>query len=333
MNIADFPRENVAHLPTPLSFMPNFSEAVGKIDVWIKRDDETGLATGGNKARKLEYLVGEAKSQNADVLLTTGGLQSNHARMTAAAAAASGLKSVLFLTGEDPGARQGNLLLDELLGAQIQFIGEQDAECAMQKYAEQLKEDGYTPYIIPLGGSVPVGCVGYINAGYEFLQQVIQHKLKIDHVVMATGSGGTAAGLLVALATLAPRVTLHGISVSREAELMREQILNLADETLAYLGWPETNCSDQLRVYDDYVGEGYAVPTKEGIEAGHLLARTEGILVDTTYTGKALAGLVGLVEEDRFSPGDTVLFWHTGGVPALFSVAEEYSSLWEDADK
>ncbi len=329
MKISGFPCKELADIPTPLSFLPRFSEAVGDANIWIKRDDQTGLAMGGNKARKLEYLVGDAQQKGADVLLTAGGEQSNHARMTAAAAAAAGMRAVLFLSGEQPDVRQGNLLLDEILNAEIRFIGEQDSGCAMQQHAEQLRGDGHAPYIIPVGGSVPVGCLGYVRAGIELAEQAMRQGVEFAHIVLAAGSGGTAAGLLLALHALSPGTGVHAVSVSREAELLAERILELTHQTADLLGWSHGDYTGQLRVHDQFVGEGYAVPTKEGLKAGHLLAKTEGILVDTTYTGKGLAGLVGLAGTGEFGPGEDVVFLHTGGVPAIFSTPDSFSFLWE----
>ena len=331
MRIADLARERLAHLPTPFTFLPTFSSALEGPDIWIKRDDLTGLAGGGNKARKLEFITGDARRKGADTLLTAGGLQSNHARMTAAAAAALGMDAVLFLSGEDPGYRQGNLLLDELLGAEAVYLGEgEDYEVPMEEWAERLRGEGRSPYLIPVGGSVPLGCAGYALAVLELVQQAIAAGVTLDHVVVSSGSGGTAAGLLLALAHLSPCTVLHAVLVSRSAEEVRQRILELAEQAAVLLEWPCEHVGGNLEVHDDFIGPGYAIATPEGVRAGLTLARTEGILVDTTYTGKGLSGLVGLIDRGRIGPGETAVFLHTGGVPAIFNESHQgtFDSVW-----
>lgn len=332
MRIATLPRVRMAQLPTPLAPLPRFSALLEGPDIWIKRDDQTGLATGGNKARKLEFIMGEAIGAGADVVLTAGGPQSNHARMTAAAAAHTGLRAVLCLGGEDPAVRQGNLLLDELLGAEIVFAGERNIREVMEEEAASLSSEGMKPYIVPVGGSVPTGCVGYVLAGLEMYEQAIEFGLEVDHLIVSSGSGGTAAGLLLALARVSPSTTLHAVTVSRSADEVRDRILELARETAQLLEVSADGVEACLEVHDQFFGEGYAIPTPEGLEAGLNLARTEGILVDTTYTGKGLAGLVGLTECGRFSREDTVVFLHTGGVPAVFEEARRgtFDSVWRE---
>lgn len=332
MRIATLPRESMAQLPTPLTPMPRFTSLLAGPDIWVKRDDQTGLATGGNKARKLEFIMGEAIQVGADVVVTAGGPQSNHARMTAAAAARSGLGAVLCLGGEDPGIRQGNLLLDELLGADIVFAGEQNIGEVMEETAARLREQGMNPYIVPVGGSVPTGCVGYVLAGLEMHAQATEAGLEVDHLVVSSGSGGTAAGLLVALARVSPSTTLHAVTVSRSAHEVRDRILGLARDTARLLEVPGDGIEGCLEVHDEFYGEGYAIPTPEGVEAGLNLARTEGILVDTTYTAKGLAGLVGLVKRGRFDAGEAVVFLHTGGVPAVFEEARRgtFDGVWRE---
>ncbi len=332
MNLARFPRRRLAQIPTPLSYLPRFSSVLAGPEIWVKRDDQTGLATGGNKARKLEFILGDALKRGADVVLTAGGPQSNHARMTAAACAAVGMESILFLTGEDPGYRQGNLFLDELMGAQLRFVGDDEPEEAMDDCAEALRREGQSPYIVPLGGSVPLGSIGYVLAAFEMWEQFVDEGADIEHVVMASGSGGTAAGLLAAISRLCPHVALHAVSVSRGAESMRERICRLTDDTLKLLGWPSESYEKCLQVHDEFIGEGYAVPTAEGIRAGQTLAQTEGIVVDTTYAGKALAGLVGLVDRGVIPDDEAAVFLHTGGVAALFEEAHRgtFASFCED---
>lgn len=331
-DFSQFPRKPLANIPTRLSRAPRFSEKMEGPDIWIKRDDETGLATGGNKTRKLEFLLGEALQKGADTVLTCGGVQSNHCRITAAAAIVCGMRPILFLTGDEPEGRQGNLLLDELMSAEIRFIGDRDADEAMAEHADRLRGEGRSPYVIPLGGSVPVGCLGYVDGGLELISQCVAMGIQLDHVILAGGSGGTAAGLLVALLDRAPGAKLHVVSVSRESEVLRERILELAGDTAELLNCRMEGLSKALRVYDEFIGEGYAIPTREGTDAAHLLAGSEGIIVDTTYTGKALAGLVSLCRGGVFARDEEVVFVHTGGVPAVFDETEAFAYLWSDGD-
>lgn len=331
MNIASLPREPLAHLPTPLTHLPRLSSSLRGPSIWIKRDDQTGLAGGGNKARKLEFIAADARGTGADVLLTAGGVQSNHARMTAATAARLGMDAVLFLAGDEPEYRQGNLLLDELLGAELVFLDEEeDPEASMEARVESLRREGKSPYAIPPGGSFPLGCAGYVLGGLELAGQAIRAGITVDHLVVSTGSGGTAAGLLLALAHISPNTCLHAVSVGRSADEVRERILELAEGTAALLQWPCAGLGESLEVHDDFVGDGYAIPTPEGVRAGLALARSEAILVDTTYTGKGLAGLVGLIERGRIGPGETAVFLHTGGVPAIFDESHRgtFDRVW-----
>ncbi len=322
MFLSRFPRCRLAALPTPLHRLPNFSAGLQGPDIWIKRDDLTALGLGGNKARKLEYLVGEALAGGCDALITTGGVQSNHARMTAAAAATVGLDCVLVLTGEPPRAVSGNLLLDMLFGAEVHYCAEEDAEGEMAKHAQRLREEGKTPYVIPLGGSVPVGSLGYVKAALELVDQMTDANLAVEHIFMASGSAGTAAGMALGLAQLDASVHLHTVSVSRSSVELHAMTEDLIDRTAALLGWDPGPAAGLLRVHDSYVGQGYTAPTEGGIEAIRLLAATEGILADPTYTAKALAGLVDHIRTGRIAAEERVLFWHTGGFPANFARPE-----------
>ncbi len=318
MRLDDFPRVPLAHLPTPLEAAPRLGAALGLPGLWVKRDDATGLAMGGNKARKLEYLLAEALAQGADVLLTTGGAQSNHARMTAAAACRLGMGCLLCLVDPEPAAWQGNLLLDRLFGAEVRFLpGLTLAQmyAAMDEAAAALRARGRTPYIIPVGGSTPLGCMGYVQAVRELAGQGPEP----DALVVATGSTGTLSGVLLGARLFLPRTRVYGVSVSPRAEPGKRRCAAIVAEAAALL---DVDCSPapaEIPIWDDWLGPDYGIPTPEGLDAIRLAARTEGLLLDPVYTGKALAGCRGLAERGELRPEERVVFWHTGGAPALFA--------------
>ncbi len=313
------PRVSIAHLPTPLEFLPRLTAHLGGPQLWVKRDDETGLATGGNKTRKLEFLVAEALAQGADTLITCGAAQSNHARQTAAAAARFGLACTLVLRGEPPPQAQGNLLLDTLLGAEIAWAGNAPRMERMEQAAEELRARGRRPYIVPYGGSNPVGICGYVAAMEELLAQAAQAGLRFDHIVFATSSGGTQAGLALAARVRGYEGRILGISVDLPAEPLRRRVAELANATADHLGLPLSFAPDDFSVEDGYLGGGYGVIGDLEREAIRLVARTEGLLLDPVYTGRAFGGLIDLIRRGAFSPRERVLFWHTGGVAGLFA--------------
>lgn len=320
-NLARIP---LAHLPTPLEPLPRFSEALGGPQIWIKRDDQTGLATGGNKARKLEFLVAEALAEGATTLITMGAPQSNHSRQTAAAAAKCGLRCILVLGGGPPTqAREGgNVLLDRLLGAEICWTAGDRRKQTMAAVAEDERASGRVPYIVPYGGSNPTGACGYVAALEELADQVVERSLSLDHVVFATSSGGTQAGLCVAAKALDFPAQIVGISVDKEATELQADLALLAARTAAHLGLELSFEPDEFIVLDDYIGEGYGMLSDAEREAIRLLAETEGVLVDPVYTGRALAGLMDLVAQNVFDPEETICFWHTGGTPGIFAYGE-----------
>ena len=329
----NMPRVPIAHLPTPLEEMPRLSEALGGPRLFVKRDDQTGLATGGNKARKLEFLVADALEKGADTIITAGAVQSNHARQTAAAAARCGLRSCLVLSGQSPDRWTGNLLLDELLGADIRWAGERDRAQMMEEVAEEMTRLGRHPYIIPVGGSNPVGSAGYVAAMEELMGQLEVRDLQVDRVVFPTGSGGTQAGLMVGAKALGFAGRIEGISVSPTQDVLRPKLEELAADTAAFLGLDLSFASEDFIVHDDYLGEGYGKMGPPEREAIRLAARTEGLLVDPVYTGRALAGLIDLIRRGVVGPDETVLFWHTGGTPALFAYADELLSRPQEFGK
>ncbi len=316
-------RERMANLPTRVEHLERLSARLGGPRLLVKRDDQTGLATGGNKTRKLEFLVGEALAGRADVLVTGGAPQSNHARQTAAAAARCGLRSVLVLTGEAPPVFTGNLLLDELLGADIRWAGDQDRNDALQETAEELWSQGGRPALIPYGGSNPVGASGYVAALEELMAQLEATDQRVDTIVFASSSGGTQAGLVVGAQALGFSGRILGISVHQPREALATTVAMLATETAALLGRPTEFDPAQIEINDDYLGDGYASIGKPERDAIRLFARTEGVLLDPVYTGRAAAGLIDLIGQGRFRQDETVLFWHTGGTAGLFGFGDK----------
>lgn len=325
MNLARFPRIRLGHLPTPLEPMENLSRHLGGPKLWIKRDDCTGLSTGGNKTRKLEYLMADARAQGADTVITQGATQSNHARQTAAAAAKLGMACHILLedrTGSsDPAYTQsGNVLLDKLHGASVsRRPGGADMQAEMEALAEDLRRAGGKPYVIPGGGSNPVGALGYVGAALELVAQASEMGLRIDHVVHATGSAGTQAGLVAGLVGLNSGIPVLGIGVRAPKDKQEANVLALSQRTAAHLGLPEgTVRAEHVVANCDYVGQGYGIPTRGMVEAVKLVAEKEGILLDPVYSGKGMAGLIDLIGQKRFGPEDNVVFIHTGGAVGLF---------------
>ena len=310
----------LAHLPTPIEPLPKLTKLLQGPQLFIKRDDLTGLGLGGNKTRKLEYLAADALAQGCRTLITTGAVQSNHCRQVAAAAARLGLGCILVLAGEDPGSRQGNLLLDELSGAKLVFISKEERDQRLQQAFAQADEDGLKPYLIPYGGSNPIGVQGYIQAMHELQAQQLQP----DWIVLASSSGGTQAGLVLGAKQTGFPGRILGISVDKPADELTQTIMALANQTAAWLGIDKKIESEDVLVNDAYCQAGYGILQPVEVEAIRLFARTEGILLDPVYTGRAAAGLIDLIRKGFFSPDETVLFWHTGGIPALF--AEPYAS-------
>ncbi|MDP2871601.1 MAG: D-cysteine desulfhydrase family protein [Bacillota bacterium] len=324
MQLGELARIRGAVLPTPLEEAPRLTRALGGPRVYIKRDDLTGVALGGNKARKLEFLFGDALEKGCDVAITTGGPQSNHCRMTAGFARRIGMDCALVLTGEDSRPRNGNLLLDTLVGADLHFVGEEErAEARMEEVAEGYRKRGRRPYVIPLGGSNPVGMAGYVLAAQEILAQATDMRVRFDRVFCASGSGGTQGGLIIGGMACHGGWTVAGVSVSRPAEYLRALVASVANQGAARLDLPFVLQPEHVVVYDQYVGEGYGKLTEGCREAVRLAARTEGIFLDPVYTGKALAGLIDLVRRGVIGSDEKILFLHSGGSPALFAYADE----------
>ena len=329
MNLAKIARRRYTVGATPIEFLPNLTKELGGPRIHIKRDDLLGLTSGGNKTRKLEFLMADALAHGADTIITTGAVQSNHCRLTLSAAVKEGLKCHLLIEERVEGSyseeASGNNFLFRLLGADsiTPVPGGTDLMARMQEMAEKVIADGGTPYIIPGGGSNSLGALGYVACAEEILAQTFESGLDIDHVVCASGSGGTHAGLVAGFHGNQSQIPITGISVRAAKDPQEAKILDLARQTSELAGAQVEIPAEQVLVRDDFVGPGYSLPTKEMTEAIQLFARTEGILLDPVYTGKTAAGLVGLIREGAFDKDSDVLFVHTGGSPALYAYADE----------
>jgi L-cysteate sulfo-lyase len=316
------PRVRLAYVPTPLRRLDTLSRELG-VELWIKRDDLTGLALGGNKVRKLEFLLGQARAMQADTLITTGSSQSNHARMTAAAARALGLECYLVLEeGRHP--QNGNLLLDRLLGAHVEHVPDAGS-CAgrMEELADELHARGRAPMVIPLGGSSAYGALGYVAGFAELLEQIESAGLSPDAVYLATSSCGTQTGVLAAAVSVGAGIEVRGVSVSHASSVQQDTVRGLSLDVLRLLGMPTEISTGAVHVDDNHIGPGYGHPTAAMWSALKRTAQTEGILLDPVYTGKAMAGLLHDVEAGVIARGATAIFLHTGGTPALFAYADE----------
>jgi len=326
MNLERLSRLSLAHLPTPVEELPRLSRALGGPRLLVKRDDQTGLATGGNKTRKLEFLIAEALAREADTVVTAGAAQSNHCRQTAAAAARVGLACVLVLGGEPPSTFEGNLLLDRLLGAQIYWTGPHRRGEELEEVADRLRKEGRRPYLIPYGGSNAVGATGYVAAMQELSEQLSAQHLTVDRIVVASSSGGTQAGLAVGARAVGFGGQIVGVSIDKgEAgdEPYPVHLAALANATAAHVGLEADFTPDDFVVSYDYLGDGYGVVGELEREAIRLAARLEGLLLDPVYTGRAMGGLIDMIRRGLIGSDETVLFWHTGGTPALFAYADE----------
>jgi L-cysteate sulfo-lyase len=304
--------------------MPRLSKHLGGPNIFVKRDDCTGLGTGGNKTRKLEFLMADALQKNATVVITQGAVQSNHARQTAAAACKIGLKCELIFEKRvdepsEPYLQSGNVLLDRIFGAAIREVEKgSDMAAALDTVAAEMRDKGETPYVIPGGGSNRIGALGYVDCAYEFMAQANRTGLVIDHVIHATGSAGTQAGLLAGLKACHSGIPLLGIGVNAPRDVQEERVFQLAIETAEYIGAPGCVERNDVVANCDYIGAGYGVPTESMNEAVLLLARLEGLLFDPVYSGKALAGMIDLIRKGSFGRKNNLLFVHTGGSAGLF---------------
>ena len=330
MDLTHYPRIRCGHWPTPLEPMLNLSSKLGGPALWVKRDDCTGLSTGGNKTRKLEYLLADALAKGADTVITQGAVQSNHARQTAALCAKLNLTCHILLedrTGFKDGSYRlnGNVLLDRLHGATVSSRpAGTNMQAEMEVFAESLKAKGKKPYVIPGGGSNPIGALGYVNAALEITHQINGMGLKATHLVLATGSAGTHAGLIAGLKILNSPLKVIGFGVRAPKEKQEQMVYDLACKTASMLGYEGIVQRDDVFADCNYVGAGYGLPTEGMVEAVKMLAQTEGLLFDPVYTGKGLSGLIDWVRHDRFTKDDAVIFLHTGGSAALFGYPETF---------
>ena len=335
MNLARFPRRKYVDTPTPLHAIPRFSKAVGGPNIYIKRDDLLPGTEGGNKTRKLDFVVGDALERGADTLITCGAIQSNHCRLTAFAAVKEGLACRLVLEERVAGTynpkASGNNFLYELLGVDSILVvpGGSDMKAIMQEIADDVTAQGGKPYLIPGGASNAIGATGYVSCAEETLAQLFDQGLKIDHIVVPSGSAGTHAGMVTGIYGTNSHIPISGINVSRPRDAQESLVYGLVQETAAHVGVRQEIPRDAVKCYDEYVGKGYSIPTEGMIEAVTLLARNEGILLDPVYSGKAMAGLIDLVRKGHFSNEQNILFLHTGGSPALYAYLDTFQPTFE----
>lgn len=315
-------RIRIAHLPTRIESMPRLSKVLGGPQLFVKRDDQTGLAFGGNKIRKLEFLLAEAQSNGAKTLITTGAVQSNHCRQTAAVAARFGYECILVLTGKRPEQLNGNLLLDHLFGAKIIWVKDREQrDTILNDTFEHATGEGKRPYLVPYGASNPIGVLGYTYAIEEFVDQ----GLDANWLVVASSSGGTQAGMELGKHIFGYKGNILGISVDEGQSVLQQRVAKLASSASEIIGQPTSFAPSDIMVNADYCKAGYGIMTESEREAIGLFAKYEGLLIDPVYTGRAAGALIDLIRLGHFNKDDVVLFWHTGGLPALF--AENYQSL------
>ncbi len=326
MNLAQFPRRGYVKEATPIEFLPNFSKALGgKVNVYIKRDDLLPGTSGGNKTRKLDFCIADALAKGADTIITCGAVQSNHCRLTLSWAVKEGLDCYLVLEERVKNSYKpeasGNNFLFRLLGVKgITVVpGGSDMMGEMEKVAEKLKAEGKKPYIVPGGASNALGALGYVGCMEESMHQMFTQGLTFDHMVVPSGSAGTHAGIIAGMIGNNINIPVTGIGVNRPKAVQQEAVHKLANQALDLIGVEQRVPADKVIAFDDYVGPGYSLPTDAMVEAVKLLARTEGILLDPVYSGKAMSGLIDLVRKGYFKEGSNILFLHTGGSPALYA--------------
>jgi len=331
MPFDDLPRISLGHLPTPLEPLDRLSDLLGGPRIWVKRDDATGLATGGNKTRKLEFLIADALDRGADTVVTVGAMQSNHARQTAAAAAKVGLRCELLLENRhaipDPAYEiGGNIVLDRLLGAEI--IEQQqgtDLVVALERRGHELRESGRNPYLVPLGGSNAVGALGYVDCAFELLEQAKSMDLKIDNLVHATASAGTQAGLVAGFAAAGSSLPVIGVSAGMATTDLSRLVFDIACEAAEMIDAANSVEQSMVVIDDSHVGPGYGVPTDAMREAVRTTAAVEALILDPVYTGKAMAGLFHMVRAGQFNADNNVVFIHTGGVAGLLAYGSVFA--------
>jgi len=331
MNLAKFSRRGYVQTATPIEAAPAFSEALGgKVNIFIKRDDLLPGCSGGNKTRKLDFCIADALDKGADTIITCGAVQSNHARLTLSWAVKEGMDCHLILEERVKGSyspeASGNNFLFQIMGVKSITVvpGGSDMMGEMEKLEKKLAADGKKPYIIPGGASNTIGATGYVSCAEETLQQLFETGLKIDHMVVPSGSAGTHAGIVVGMVGCNANIPVSGINVSRTKDVQEAIVHKLAVETAERVGVKGSIDASEVTCFDGYVGPGYSLPTDSMVEAVKLLASTEGILLDPVYSGKAMAGLVDLIRNGHFPDGSNVLFLHTGGSPALYAYLDTF---------
>lgn len=315
------PRVKIAHLPTSIEALPRLSSTLGGPHLFVKRDDQTGLAMGGNKTRKLEYLIAEALANGAKTVITAGAIQSNHCRQTAAAAARFGLECILVLAGDPPPSSTGNLLLDRLLGAEVIWANQSERDVILKLTFDTAWQSGKRPYLVPYGGSNATGACAYAFA----IQEMLEQGFRPDWIVFPSSSGGTHAGMALGARLFGYEGNVLGISVDERHEILTDRVASLANMTADFLGESVNLKPTDILVDANYIGSGYGVMGESEKEAIQLFARHEGLLLDPVYTGRAGGGLLDLIRKGKFKHEETILFWHTGGSPALF--ADKYQEL------
>ena len=334
MQLSKYPRVKLIHSPTPLEYLENLTQHLDGPDIYIKRDDCTGLAFGGNKSRKLEFLIGDALKNKADVVITAGAVQSNHCRQTAAAATKFGMECIIVAKPSWSKEYNGNLFLDELLGAKLVLLEEdnealdQGGKLSMEETIENLMADlktkGKNPYYIPVGGSNSIGSLGYISMTMELIAQANEMGIEIGSMVAASGSGGTQTGMILGADVEKSGIQTVGMAISSDATVVIPKLKDLCNQTSEYYELGLSYEEKDIIFNDNYIGEGYGIPSEEMIEAVKLLARKEGIILDPVYSGKAFAGMVDLIKKGYFDKSKAVVFIHTGGTPALFVYSDSF---------
>lgn len=325
MQCKQIPRESLGFFPTPLVELTKLSQKLAGPRIFMKRDDNTGLALGGNKTRKLEFILADALAQGADTIITAGAAQSNHCRQTAAAAASLGLECHLVLGGKEPESFDGNLLLDKLFGCTIHWAGQHRKGEDIPQIVEQLKSEGKTPYVVPYGGSSELGALAFVEALKELESQRQNIEASFTHIIFASSSGGTHAGLMLGKKIMQLPSEIIGINIDKgetDKVPFDQYIVSLANNTAKLIGENHQFSDADLILNSDYVGEGYGVIGALENEAISLTAQTEGILLDPVYTGRAMGGLIDMIRTGKIKKSDSVLFWHTGGAPALFAYSD-----------
>ncbi|MFB6346474.1 MAG: D-cysteine desulfhydrase family protein [bacterium] len=323
MILTELPRTRFATLPTPIEKAERLSEALGGPEIYVKRDDMTGRAMGGNKIRKLEYLIADALRQDADVVVTTGGPQSNCVRSTATTAKHVGLDTVAVMYGTRPDKLYGNFMMTKVLSDELVFTGVSDRSSVdrrAEEVCERLRSAGRTPYLIPRGAAISIGAVGYVNCALELMNQLMDQDIDADRLILPSGSCGTQAGLMVGAKWLQSSFRIEGILVSRPRAESIDRLVDLSRKTIETLGMDLSITEDDANTYDDYIGDGFAVPTRAGRDAFRMASKLEGLFLDPVYTSKAVAGIVDLIESGEINSDETIVYLHTGGEPLLFSL-------------